>query len=91
MSELKFTPGPWKTLAGDWDKSLHGYCRYTIKPLKEINIADANLIAAAPDLYAALKLCITQLADCMLFPEREDEQLAYSLATQAIAKAEGRS
>jgi hypothetical protein len=78
----KHTPGPWTTLAGDWDGELDGYCRYTIKPLKELNMADSNLIAAAPEMYEALKWVRT-----LYRPDNASDMVVAIDA--AIAKAEG--
>ena len=80
---MKHTPGPWKTLCGDWDKDFDGFCRYTIEPLKELNAADADLINSAPELLAALKVAQANLQ--FLPPTEVEEQIA-----AAIAKAEGR-
>lgn len=73
---MRHTPGPWNTLAGDWDWVLDGYCRYTIKPLRELNAADANLIAAAPDLYEALKFARAYIGEQPHITERLDAALA---------------
>ena len=67
MSEVKFTPGPWKA---KYDPQLRAAIeiyntedrvmvavlpdRGTIEAMSEIE-ANANLIAAAPDLYEALE------------------------------------
>jgi len=59
MSETKFTPGPWhwvdvgsriciENKSGDDIASVLNYAE------PEIEIADAHLIAAAPELYEAL-------------------------------------
>ena len=65
MSKPKFTPGPWSTGFVDGTKIVResdrsqiaqvagDYSDPTIWPIMEAN---AHLIAAAPDLYAALEL-----------------------------------
>lgn len=53
-------------------------------------VANAHLIAAAPDLYEALVKCLTQLE--ILVPERgrvHDELMALLDAKAALAKARG--
>ena len=60
MSKTKFTPGPWywvdvgsriciENKSGDEIASVLNYAE------PEIEIADAHLIAAAPDMYAELE------------------------------------
>ncbi|NTF54866.1 hypothetical protein G6L12_08165 [Agrobacterium rhizogenes] len=50
-------------------------------PTKEQSHANARLIAAAPDMLAALKHVL----------ESNDAKLSHEMAVNAIAKAEGRS
>jgi hypothetical protein len=59
MSENKHTPGPWSVCAGDasW-VSLPG----VVKPINCGNKANARLIAAAPDMLAALQDCAAVVA-----------------------------
>ena len=56
--EAKFTPGPWQWNEADdrWALYITGaQARLVVEisAVGEINEANANLIAAAPDLYAA--------------------------------------
>ena len=84
MSEAKFTPGPWKlesdNYTGSNDESFlewveAGPARVYLSrhnPTERAEqVANANLIAAAPELYAALKaalihpcVCRNSLKDC---------------------------
>lgn len=50
---MKHTPGPWDIADIDWD--MRGNARYSLAGIKKVSAADARLIAAAPDLLAALK------------------------------------
>lgn len=67
MSNKKFTPGPW-VLNGDDKKIGHyiagpydtGICEFHRKEYSEAN---ANLIAAAPDMYEALGNIVKWLED----------------------------
>lgn len=61
MSETKFTPGPWKahvgweTDNGERDPEHPDWCEVTaggMSVIGHMGFANANLIAAAPDLYA---------------------------------------
>jgi hypothetical protein len=76
MNEPKFTPGPWKVGRPhneDVPSAINGWNYYPIyygndeEQVCDIvyNKADADLIAAAPDMYAALEnVCmICQLRD----------------------------
>jgi hypothetical protein len=99
MTATKFTPGPWyvsgvRLKLGDL--SWHG-----IYAPDEINVAlvgfdlrtgegfkDAQLIAAAPDLYEALER-MTNLADWGLDSKSADVREDIREARAALAKARG--
>lgn len=95
MSAAKHTTGPWEfVLAGsgnypDWYVSLgnRGFLRLPATTDMDTMDADARLIAAAPDLLAALKLMLASHdATC----KGEECQISgIDLARAAIAKAEG--
>ncbi len=69
MSEFKGTPGPW-SVEGSWVESD---CRYIaevhdfreeceiFKPVHPESAANANLIAAAPELLEALQKLVTAM------------------------------
>ena len=74
MSKPKFTPGPWLVLhegssevSVQADKKCICSLNYDPLPKEEVkkHLANANLIAAAPEMYDALKsVCIScQLRD----------------------------
>ena len=83
MSEAKFTPGPWKaTYDSQLQAAIEIYNtedrimvavlpdRGTVEAMPEIE-ANANLIAAAPDMYEALecacdKYCIGYAGDSLV-------------------------
>lgn len=92
MSETKFTPGPWMVsdeVHGKGEGIVHIKAKYeeiAVSWRNAINgdydefLANAHLIAAAPDLYEALSLLLSQI----------DPWLAgYQEAEQALAKARG--
>ena len=95
LETTEFTPGPWRVELGS-DKREWGYVRCdlgrnaTCKGIAVARVtricgahseANARLIAAAPDLYAALHA----LVNCV-----EPSPARWELARAAIAKAEGR-
>lgn len=99
MSETKHTSGPWRTesevdgrhhvvaimadAAAEHPliaQALHGLGRVS----KETALANARLIAAAPELLAAC-----QAAEANLSPMYSREHLVMKLLRDAIAKAEG--
>jgi len=100
MSAPKFTPGPWHVSLGriagvkgehevvTTDRAAVG----VFSDNKEVREANAHLIAAAPDLFAALEKsvrCISALmpgADDFLLPEASRVAVA---ARAALAKARG--
>lgn len=92
-SAANHTPGPWELhkqstllMVGDCDWSLHTeeagafllFCHHPDAPAK----ANAHLIAAAPELLAALK-------EVVAISDRKHD--AWDMARAAIAKAEGHS
>ena len=58
-------------------------------PLEQFQ-ANARLIAAAPDMLAALKECALEIAQTRNRKLTANEQTALDAARAAIAKAEGR-
>ena len=78
MSETKHTPGPWEVEEhenGDIETSVCGLVKTTyrsgpsggldLKQMKEEALANARLIAAAPDLLGALQDCYSELVKVM--------------------------
>lgn len=85
---MKHTPGPWKAV-GLTIGHLSGVV--TIAKTEK----DAHLIAAAPDLLEALKLCLSELSrydysNDEKSPTEQMRQNAMYLAQKSIAKAEGK-
>ena len=82
MSDVKHTPGPWQAWSGFYVTDEAGL---VICDVRHIGVMEAganmDLIAAAPDLLAALKYAL----------EYVDENAAdMTRILPAIAKAEGR-
>ena len=75
------TPGPWTVVAIDWAET--GNARFEIKGIRRTGMADARLIAAAPDLLEALQRAVDLLAR---YPKHDE---AWRQARAAIAKVEG--
>lgn len=101
MSEVKHTPGPWtcfyKPKYDEWHVSLPmSDCsmKLALAPdgiQSENREADARLIAAAPDLLAALKIAQAALA-MMIEPNSISKTtlpVAFAQATEAEAIARG--
>lgn len=90
MSEHKtdYTPGPWKRILFEiWTPDTKvATVSWNRTKSRTTSLANARLIAAAPEMLAALKLIEPVLAD-----DRNGElsDLA-AMASAAIAKAEGR-
>lgn len=109
MNEARFTPGPWLSAGpvgystgilaeGGWIALAYGQ---DTNPQCADNVA---LITAAPEMYAALKLAESFIADesatreqsCLPEPNEDEEGYLESASTAldtvraAIAKAEGR-
>ena len=93
---MKFTPGPWEVdrrrmdlhdfvVKGDDDCEIAYVDCYEVENIKETQ-ANAHLIVAAPDMYAALKEVFE------LLEEHEPNWYLrghYNRMTKALAKAEG--
>jgi len=81
MSE--YTPGPWWVVHGDLVRTSSG------RPIRQssdqplaVRVADAHLIAAAPDLLEALRLILDEPDNDLLNTHRY-------YAMKAVHKAEG--
>ena len=107
-TETKWTPGPWRVerrpdksallVIADEASPLSGQAYGRTVAMTPIGGRyDAHLIAAAPDLYAALRFLL-DMAPSPCPVEREDEgndvsehRKALRVARAALARAEGRS
>ena len=87
------TPGPWQARGSKAGAHVVGGNPLTLivafghDEAFEQNEANARLIAAAPDLLAALDRMVIETRGC---EEGGDLWLARKIAIEAIAKAEGR-
>jgi hypothetical protein len=82
-----FTPGPWQKIG-------HTVCTFDSDRLEvaacNLTSRDAQLIAAAPELLAALRI-IRGYTDCERRIDSLDQRAIAEHAARAIAKAEGRA
>jgi len=81
---MAHTPAPWKTR---WH---HGQRTAVIEAggeriARDIQNRDADLIAAAPDLYAVCKLLFQSMGEVI----EDQNEVAYSDLRMALVKAEG--
>ncbi len=93
--ENKHTPGPWKVVKLESCLTVKGPegCRVAslFMPREEMNEANARLIAAAPDMLAALRGAANHLQACQQGElTRPFTSASLPLVLKAIAKAEGR-
>jgi hypothetical protein len=87
----KHTPGPWK-----WARDEYGYDRNldpfviagTVEGLIDVSDEDGRLIAAAPDLLAALELIVSE-ADSYTARTGKPVHNWLDSARAAIARAKG--
>lgn len=94
MSETKFTPGPWfidgqgigpKSFADDQSYGITMPVAYIEEyDWPEDHGANANLIAAAPDLYEALETCL-------MYGAITGDDWVLLKAENALAKARGKA
>lgn len=95
MSDEKptHTPGPWYVAVGNIDgPCITGILAGPVWVVGNIecpikNEADARLIAAAPEMLAALK----QAQNALYFAQNPESRGAAQVVGAAIAKAEGRT
>ncbi|MEI6474581.1 MAG: hypothetical protein WCO75_04240 [Planctomycetota bacterium] len=85
---MSHTPGPWKLVAGNHIQSEWGQIGRTWMMCNGDSVANAHLIAAAPELLEALK-SLVDLEDGHVGVFTLDEIM--DAARAAIAKAEGKS
>jgi hypothetical protein len=84
----KHSPAPWRVVGADgraqgiWDAEAKD-----VVPSGPMSLEDARLIAAAPDLLAALKLALTHLSSANWGNKRDN---VFTRARDAIEKAEGK-
>jgi len=97
MSEAKFVPGPWRVRINNGNilvvgpNNIHigtSECKDRFPTNKGTQAANARLMAAAPEMYQALK---TLLFNCRHGNGLEAQYQALDKAESALAKAEGRS
>jgi hypothetical protein len=95
------TPGPWRAFfcvnnqrlkIGDWCfVTDNGHSPVAIRGVKVTNAsaaADARLMAAAPELLAALRLCANRLSE-WVEEEDVDDIAAIRAAATAVERATG--
>jgi hypothetical protein len=84
----KHTPGPWRVVDVPGEAShVIGANNFTVVRggyVSDMDTANARLIAAAPDLLAALQLIAN-------FSNQDVSDMVREIARAAIAKAEGTS
>lgn len=101
MSEMKFTPGPWLAGREGYNEGVvysmyDGICQVFGVPMNawaddvgsefSEGMANARLIASAPDLYEALKACLAYIEDD---EGADSKHPAGDMARAALSKAEG--
>jgi hypothetical protein len=89
--ETKFTPGPWRHVAeGGWDGVMAPggmvVCKLVLNEPR-----NANLIAAAPEIYAALHHAETVMMIVQPRSHMREYLAALEQARAALAKARGES
>jgi hypothetical protein len=82
MKKTLHTPGPWKH-DPIWGIIKHG--KTEICALHSGNLANARLIASAPDLLDALDWALRQIEDDL----DPDHQAAFDAALSTLRKAKG--
>lgn len=102
MSDPKFTAGPWDIAAWNDDSEHQGQvsavtqsdeerviCEFLKSESGESQTANAHLIAAAPEMYAALEELLAWQNGPPLPTWEEKHNAAVSQAYAALAKARG--
>ena len=87
----RFTPGPWQKRGfGAYIPNTHKRIADAALAWKTSDECEANaaLIAAAPDLYEALRLMLSHGERCNWFADSGDDEVC-AKAIAALAKARG--
>jgi hypothetical protein len=89
-----FTPGPWNIFKGIWELEIEAdgiaICDLCQRGDEEQELANARLIAAAPDLLEALEFMLSVFNET--YPDvadDEEDREAWAKARAAIKKATG--
>ena len=83
---MSHTPGPWKVLVENhhiYAKDSYPVASATSHRKSEERLANARLIAAAPDLLAACELMLT------VYGLKQEAPHAFETMRSAVAKARG--
>ena len=95
MSETKWTPGPWRINECRYGFSIHSNDTVIVNTEDEEgrfgpihDESSAHLIAAAPDLYAALEQCLA-LAELKYGNTDDIASHVFGECRAALAKARG--
>ena len=95
MKAIQHTPRPWHIGKRAADVAIYGHKGEEVAKIldffndDEENKANARLIAAAPDLLAALKTCVSELNQLAFLANDKLAKEAIKKGVSAIAKAEG--
>lgn len=94
MSDTKFTPGPWINEENFHIRDAAGnslMCAEQYYPWVPENDADWNLIAAAPEMYAACQKALARgcSCNCNMGKEWHSDACSIPLIRSALAKATG--
>ena len=89
MKTTNHTPGTWHLTLADYDAAIHSDVTIArIEDEASAWVANAHLIAAAPDLLSALEEMMSVFQDHEQYDEESAEVV--SIARAAIAKAKGK-
>lgn len=93
---MKHTSGPWKLIPNDGlilvsTSNRPAAVIYAVNSKDEEYVANANLIAAAPELLEALEECADQIKSCLVDgrDKNSDSGMLLQKALVIIAKAKG--
>lgn len=82
----KHTPGPWTAVSDPNGWTLEGRGMSITAEAFDCSNADARLIAAAPDMLAALEYFRGLYGDPNTWPDADAKALSLAVAAIAIAK-----
>lgn len=88
----KYTPGPWEVKFNEWKNTIickEDNCIAEVSLYGDCSEANARLIAAAPEMYEALKLFYKLHAEGKFTLEDKD-YIAITQAAAVLAKVEGK-
>lgn len=91
LPEAQHTPGPWKVRAATFCEDGVPSYEVVMPGKPQMNAVDARLIAAAPDLLAALRFYMMMCGNTCYAVSPETAKEMHAMGKAAVDKVEGKA